>query len=112
MRAASSADALELCQRVLRPVLEQDRSHGFRLLSTFRSYLEQGMSLKATAERLGVHPHTVEYRLSRFQQICGLDLRRPEDRLTLELALRVLDLSGVLFGDSPKARRDGLDRSP
>jgi GAF domain-containing protein len=112
MRAASSADAVELCRRVLRPVLEQDRAHSFRLLNTFRAYLENGTAIRATAAQLGVHPHTVEYRLSRLQQLSGLHLRRPEDRLTLELAMRVLDLSGILFGDSDRKDVQDLGAAP
>ena len=36
-----------------------------------------------------------DYRLGRLRELTGLDLRRAEDRLTLELALRVLDAAGV-----------------
>jgi DNA-binding PucR family transcriptional regulator len=36
-----------------------------------------------------VHPHTVQYRLDRVQDISGLRLSRPEDRMTLDLALRI-----------------------
>ena len=48
------------------------------------------------AVRLGVHPHTIDYRLGRLQELTGLDLRRAEDRLTLELAVRVLDATDLL----------------
>ncbi len=41
-----------------------------------------------------MHVHTVQYRLSRLEELTGLSLRNAEDRLTLELALRILDLSG------------------
>jgi len=43
-----------------------------------------------------VHPHTVEYRLERIQELSGRSLRQSEGRLTLELALRVLDSAQVL----------------
>lgn len=105
VRAASGPEAVELCKRTLGPVFENDRKHGFALLNTFRAYLDCGASPKATAAALGVHPHTVEYRLGRLQELAGLDLRRNEDRLTLELALRVLDVADLAaVGPSPNIR--------
>jgi hypothetical protein len=94
LQAASRGEVVELCNRVLGPVLDQDEARRLRLLGTFRTYLETGAAVRATATRMGVHPHTVEYRLARLQELSGLNLRRPEERLTLELALRVLDLAG------------------
>lgn len=34
------------------------------------------------ARRLTVHPNTVRYRVKRFEQLTGLDLRRTEDLVT------------------------------
>jgi PucR C-terminal helix-turn-helix domain/GAF domain len=102
MRAASGPEVVQLCRRTLEPVLEHGRKHGFTLLNTFRTYLDSGASLKGAASTLGVHPHTVEYRLGRLRELTGLDLRRTEDRLTLELALRVLDVADIaVLGHSP-----------
>ncbi|HYW27375.1 MAG TPA: helix-turn-helix domain-containing protein [Terriglobales bacterium] len=91
MRAASGPEVVELCLRTLQPVIDHDRRTDAGLLDTFRTYLDSGSSLKAAAARLRVHPHTVDYRLGRLRELTGLDLRRAEDRLTLELAVRVLD---------------------
>jgi DNA-binding PucR family transcriptional regulator len=46
-----------------------------------------------------VHVHTVQYRLSRLEELTGLSLRNAEERLTLELALRILDLAGQAHGN-------------
>ena len=96
MRAATGPAVVDLCARTLQPVLDHDRRNGLALLDTYRVYLESGSSPKATAARLGVHPHTVDYRLGRLQELTGLDLHRAEDRLTLELAVRVLDAADLL----------------
>ena len=96
LRAASGADIVQLCQRTLGAVIEHDRRRSSALLDTFRIYLDAGASIKEASIRLGVHPHTVEYRLDRLQELSGLSLRRAEDRLTLELALRILDAGRVL----------------
>jgi PucR C-terminal helix-turn-helix domain/GAF domain len=96
LRAAAGPHVVDLCARTLQPVIDHDRRNGLVLLHTFRTYLEAGWSPKSTAARLGVHPHTVDYRLGRLQELTGLDLKRAEDRLTLELAVRVLDAADLL----------------
>lgn len=93
LRSASEADVLEICVRTLAPVREYESRHGANLLSTYRAYLAHDCSPKETAKALKVHPHTVQYRLDRLQALTGLDLKRFEERLTLELATRILELA-------------------
>jgi sugar diacid utilization regulator len=93
LRSASDADVLELCIKTLAPVRDYEAIHGATLLETYRTYLANDSSPKDTARALGVHPHTVQYRLDRLQALTGLDLKRFEERLTLELATRILELA-------------------
>lgn len=93
LRSATDADVLEICTRTLAPVRDHERRHGGALLETYRAYLAHRSSPKETARALGVHPHTVIYRLERLQSLTGLDVRRFEERLTLELAARILELA-------------------
>jgi hypothetical protein len=96
LQAASEAEIIQLCQRTLQNVINHDLRRGAALLETFRVYLDVGASVSAAGARIGVHPHTIEYRLDRLQELSGLSLRQSEDRLTLELALRVLDSAQLL----------------
>ena len=96
LQAASGPDIVEVCRTTLQGVIDHDRKRGAGLLETFRVYLDAGASVSAAAAQLGVHPHTVDYRLERLQELTGLSLRRSEGRLTLELALRILDSAGLL----------------
>ena len=93
LRSASDADVIELCTNTLGPVKAYEARHGATLLPTYRAYLAHDSSPKDTARALGVHPHTVQYRLDRLQALTGLDLKRFEERLTLELATRILELA-------------------
>jgi sugar diacid utilization regulator len=93
IRAASTAESVELCESVLGRVVSHDRLRGAQLLSTFRAYIRSGWSVTETARALHVHTHTVHYRLRRLQELSGLDLRDSDDRLTLELAMRIRDLA-------------------
>ncbi|MCD2191863.1 substrate-binding domain-containing protein [Actinomycetospora endophytica] len=64
------------------------------LVATLRAWLEHGCSAATTADALTVHPNTVTYRLNRLEKLLGLDLRSFENRLNLQLALTVVDVSG------------------
>lgn len=91
--AATTANAIDLSRRTLGPLVEYNTRKGTDLLATARTYFAHGGSASATAKALKVHVHTIQYRLARIEELCGLSLRRAEDRITLQLALRVFDLS-------------------
>lgn len=93
--ATSSADAVEFSSRILSPVLAHDRKRSGILLPTLRTFLATGMSVTMTAKELHVHVHTVQYRLGKIEELSGLSMRKCEDRLTLELSLRINDLAGA-----------------
>jgi GAF domain-containing protein len=93
--ATSSADAVESSRRTLAPILDHDRRRDGNLLLTLRTYLAAGMSVTAAAKDLHVHVHTVQYRLGKVEELSGLSLRKSEERLTLELSLRIHDLAKV-----------------
>ncbi len=57
----------KLVTEVYEPLLRS----GSPLLDTLSSYLEQGLSLEATARILFVHPNTVRYRLRRIAELTG-----------------------------------------
>jgi GAF domain-containing protein len=92
--ATSSADAVAFSRRTLARLIEHDGKQPTALVGTLRIYLARGLSLSLAARELRVHVHTVKYRLTKLEEMTGLSLRNTEDRLTLELALRILDLAG------------------
>jgi DNA-binding PucR family transcriptional regulator len=79
-------------QDLLHPVVAHDADRGGDLLLTLRAWLERGFSIQATAAALVVHPNTVTYRLGRIEQLTGRELRLPDVRLELQLALTVHDI--------------------
>jgi sugar diacid utilization regulator len=58
------------------------------LLRTLTAYLDAESSLTETAAVLGVHRNTVAARVSRAQELLGIDLSDPDERLALHLACR------------------------
>ncbi|WP_326768022.1 helix-turn-helix domain-containing protein [Streptomyces sp. NBC_01591] len=58
------------------------------LARTAEVFLDCAGQASRTAAALGVHRQTLYYRLSRIQQLTGLDLNDGEDRLLLHMALK------------------------
>ena len=69
-----------------------DRDRGGELRRTLAAYLESNGSPTEAALRLKLHRNTVLYRLSRIEDLLGVDLRDADARLTLHLALRIQDV--------------------
>jgi len=59
------------------------------LFETFRVWLDNNASVRASAEVLFVHPNTVRKRLHRIERRTGRTLSRPRDIVELTLALEV-----------------------
>jgi hypothetical protein len=71
-------------------LIEADGRTGGALASTLRAYGDCDLNVARTAERLGVHPNTVHYRLRRVQELTGRDPRRFAELVELLTALRLL----------------------
>lgn len=83
--AASST----LIGEVLRPVLDYDAVHQGTLSATLRAYFDNDCSQREAAKTLRVHCKTVRYRLDQVEKFTSLDLSHHEDRVRLDLALRI-----------------------
>jgi sugar diacid utilization regulator/putative methionine-R-sulfoxide reductase with GAF domain len=87
-------------REVLGPALDHDAKTGGALLSTLECYLDTSCSLRACADALFVHPNTVKYRLGRVGELCGLDLRNPDDLVKATIARLSLKLLTPLDADA------------
>lgn len=58
-----------------------------KLLMTLNTLFEQNLQLNATAEALGIHRHTLTYRLEKIRAICNLDPLHFQDAIKLQIAL-------------------------
>ncbi len=65
-----------------------------RIAETLLAWLQLGENAAAVAHQLHVHPQTVRYRLRQIHELFGDQLRDPERRFELQLALRVRTLVG------------------
>jgi hypothetical protein len=81
--------AQELAADRLSPLQELSAGSRGRLTETLQAWLAEQGRLGQVAERLGIHPQTVRYRLGRLRELFGDALDDPEARFWLELALRI-----------------------
>jgi hypothetical protein len=94
--ARSPRLAAMLRERALGPLERHAPRRGSDLLETLTVFLDCQLDRRQAAERLHVHPNTLDYRLRRAEELTGLRLSRPEDLTLLALALKQRALAGTL----------------
>lgn len=77
----------ELHDPRLRALFDYDRKHSASLRDSVETYLREHGDVRAAAVALCVHPNTLRYRLRRVEDILGMNLDDPADRLLLEIQL-------------------------
>ena len=75
---------------VLGAAQEYDREHESELVRTVQTWLERERQAGPAAAALQIHPNTLAYRLRRFEEVSGRNLRSTADLAELWLALRAL----------------------
>jgi DNA-binding PucR family transcriptional regulator len=86
-----SAERPSLARGKLEHVLAYDAEHASAYALTLRAYLDAFGDVATAASQTSVHPNTFRYRMRRLLEIFDLDLANPEERLVIELQLRLLD---------------------
>lgn len=82
-------DQLEqLRARTIAPLAVYDAEHDTELLATLEAFLAHHGSTSDTAEALGLHRHTVGYRLARTHEVSGLSPHESDGRERLGLGLK------------------------
>ena len=89
-------------EETLGPLLRRDADSPTPLLATLESFVMHGGKLRETASDIYVHRNTLAYRLDRAAEILGSDLKDPQVRMSIELALRALPLVRPLDGQGAR----------
>jgi purine catabolism regulator len=69
----------------------QSRKGGEAMKTVLLTYARTGFNFRLTAQRLGIHPNTLRYRLNRAMEVLAFRLDDPDVRFRLQLAARILD---------------------
>ena len=65
----------DFARTVLGEAIDYDRAHASQLLRTARVLLDRDLDRRAAADVLHLHPNTVRYRVERWHQLTGWDVR-------------------------------------
>jgi len=86
-------EALEtFADSVLAPLDAYDETHDGELLQSLRAFLERNARWESAANELGVHRHTLRYRMRKVEELTGRALSSARDRMEFFLALRARDM--------------------
>ncbi|MGD6817347.1 PucR family transcriptional regulator [Metabacillus sp. 84] len=77
----------------LKKLKEYDSDHKTNLIQTLEAYLEADSNVHTAAKQLNVHVNTLGYRLKRIGQIAEIDLRNPNEKMTIYLDLKLERMS-------------------
>ena len=89
--AREAIRALEIGRRLLNGLPEDKKA-----LATLREFCRHGYNVKLTAAALGIHPHTLTYRLGGIAKRHGIDLGSPEGRFAAHIALLAIEVEGLV----------------
>jgi purine catabolism regulator len=82
----------EMIAPPLQRLIDHDHAHHTEYVRTLAAYLACMGRLRAAATRLDIHRNTLEYRMQRIGEIAGVQVDDPNNRLALELGIRLLEL--------------------
>ncbi len=88
-QARDKEQLIAFASEMLKSIIDYDRANRTFLLQSLRAYLDCNCSVQKTAQKSYLHPNTLIYRLRRIEEISGVDLNSSEERLNLQIALKV-----------------------
>ncbi|MEA2498789.1 MAG: hypothetical protein QOH26_1194 [Actinomycetota bacterium] len=77
---------------VLGPLIDRDRDRSSDLVASLRAFVQEGGRWEPGAEALGVHRHTLRYRVHQAEDLLGRDLSLPENQFEIWLALKATEV--------------------
>ncbi len=97
-----SPDCQRLVERFLTVLERHDAEHHSDLLETLRVFLASPGGVQEAANRLFVHRNTVRLRVAKIQEILGLSLNDPDNRMVLEILLRIRQIQPRAGSQKPE----------
>lgn len=85
----------------IQPLYAYDKENNAKLVDTLITYLQFGGNIKETAKASFCHYNSIVYRLEKVQTLLGVDLKDPDIRFQLQMAVKVFAFStkkGTMMG--------------
>ena len=78
----------------IKPLVDYDSKKSTELIRTLEVYFKNNGNLTKISKELFTHYNTVLYRIGRINDVTGMSLEDPHNRLNLEIALKIKELLG------------------
>ena len=88
LAADEPATLLEFIMQYVEPLERYDAEHSSDLLHSLETFYDAGFNLQEAARRLDVHVSTLRYRLTRIEELLGVDPKIGDSRLNIEVAVK------------------------
>lgn len=83
-------DHPDLAKGVVETIAAHDEQKNTTYLETLRAYLASFGDVPSAADAINVHANTFRYRMRRLSELFDVNLEDPDDRLVIELQLRLI----------------------
>ena len=94
LAADEPATLLEFIMQYVEPLERYDAEHSSDLLHSLETFYDAGFNLQEAARRLDVHVSTLRYRLTRIEELLGVDPKIGDSRLNIEVAVKAAQSAG------------------
>ena len=81
----------DVARAMLVPLLEYDERQAGNLVATVRAWLNHHGQWQLTADSLGIHRHTLRYRMQAAERLLGHSFNSAQTRMEVLLAIEVYD---------------------
>ena len=81
------------CHPILYELIMYDRKYNTSYIDTLRCFVQNNMQHSATAQMLGIHRNTLNYRLGKIEGLCAIDLSSLDDLLRLRLSFYMQEMN-------------------
>ena len=86
------SELIDFCKDTIMPLIEYDKEYDSELIKTLKQYFKYNGNMKKISENMYMHYNTIVYRVNKIKSITGLDIEESDNRLNLQIALKILDI--------------------
>lgn len=79
----------EFYKEYIDKICRHDELHNTDFMETLINIVQNGWNLKMASDTMYLHYNTIKYRYKKIEEISGLDLDRTEEKLSMELAVKI-----------------------
>lgn len=94
-RVADHPATEQLVAAIMGPLEAADAARRSQLVKTLGTYLDANGNIASAARALYLNRHSLVYRLRKIADLTGLDVTEPDDRLMLEMCVKIRQLQAI-----------------